>query len=286
MRIRCTACSALLQVADELAGKRIRCPRCKEPTVATPAPVEKARPQSAIAVRAGTSATKPTRPRKVVDEDEEDETPKPRKKKKKKKRKKDNTPMIVGIAVSGGVAVSIAIITAVLVLTRPAADVPPNVVQVRAADAELPGKGGVLNPRVDLAKDLPKGFAKDVPKVAEVPVVESSFKLPDVSEAEWFERGKSELKGMRRTLGEDYDKVGRKDPKWDEPARKALELAAQMYAKKQETSPRNKDVYPLIVKAIQAGCDDPLILFHHARVYGGVESIPLRGRCAAVCEGG
>ena len=129
MRIRCSACSALLQVNDEIAGKRIRCPRCKEPTLAvavTPAtPAEKPRPQPSTAVRAESPLAKPrpsdskqpVRSRRVADvDDEEDETPRPRKK--QKKRKKDNTPMIVGVAVSGGVAVCIAITAAVLVFAK------------------------------------------------------------------------------------------------------------------------------------------------------------------------
>jgi catechol 2,3-dioxygenase-like lactoylglutathione lyase family enzyme len=303
MRIRCTACSALLQVADEVAGKRIRCPRCREATVATPAPVAKARPQAA-AVRAASPAA---RPRKIADEDDDEETPKPRKKK-KKKRKKDNTPLIVGVAVSGGAAVCIAIIAVVLVLSRPAAvDAPPQVAQAKehaepgnialrpqvdrqaiaqvnakAAAARDEGLGKIVEVPFDAPPEEPKKKQREKPKDRgddtkriEVPVVESIFKLPDISEAEWFEQGEIELKGTRRTLGEAYEKIGHKDAKWDEPARRSLELAAQMYTKnkKQAHTPNHKDVYPLVTKAIDAGCDDPLILYLRARTANGVEKV-------------
>jgi hypothetical protein len=34
----------------------------------------------------------------------------------------------------------------------------------------------------------------------------------------------------RRTLQEAYDQVGKKNPRWDEPARKTLDLAARMFS--------------------------------------------------------
>src|SRR5262249_9083534 len=112
MRIRCTACSALLQLPDEHAGKRIRCPKCKEPTVATPIvekpAADKPSPASTAAIRSSSPMGTP-RPaavktasapsRRTDDFDEEDETPRPRKKKKKKR--KDHTSLIVGAAVAG-----------------------------------------------------------------------------------------------------------------------------------------------------------------------------------------
>jgi hypothetical protein len=313
MRIRCTACSALLQVADQVAGKRIRCPRCKEPTLAAPLPPEKPRPQSA-AVR----ATPPPKSRKVAVDEEADDAPRP-KKKKNKKRKKDKSQMIVGLAVTGGVAACIAISIAVVAFTNRSAPIPAKDAQAKTAEQTetfVPQKKRPLNqpPKANAApkppdetpapvKAKPKSEPKSEPKAKlnlkpapvttgigkavnvpfdasevgsramnrdndkrfEIPIVESNFKLPDISEAEWFETGEVELKAMRRTLGESYDKIGHKDPKWDEPAHKALELAAQMYVKKRKDWPLHKDIYPQVVKAIDAGCDDPQILYLHAR---------------------
>ena len=119
MRIRCTECSALLQVADEVAGKRIRCPRCKEATVAVAALAENAQSKAAAA-----RPKIPVPSLRADDVEEGDETP--RRRKKKKKRKKDNAPMLVGIAVTGGVTVCIAIIVVVLTLTRRTAPAEPQ----------------------------------------------------------------------------------------------------------------------------------------------------------------
>ena len=314
MRIRCTACSALLQVADAVAGKRIRCPKCKEATVAAPLPAEKPRPQT-TAVR--TKA--PVRAPKADIAGDEDA---PRKKKKKKKRQKDKSQLIIGLAVTGGVAVCIAIaIVAIAVMKRPvppdskeavakapdpvpdapprkrppsnppkesAPPIPPE--KKSATVATKPKRdpqpksdskpapapvnlGGGVNVPFDESEVGPRAKNRDNDKRFEIPIVESNFKLPDISEAEWFETGELELKAMRRTLGESYDKFGHKDPKWDEPARQALELTAQMYAKKRKDLPIHKDIYPLVVKAIETGCDDPLILYLHARTYLGVEKV-------------
>jgi len=63
----------------------------------------------------------------------------------------------------------------------------------------------------------------------------------------------------RRTLGDAYDKIGRKDPRWDAAARAALDLAARHYSMDGDKPIMGKDVYAAAKVAVDAGCDDPMI---------------------------
>ncbi len=69
----------------------------------------------------------------------------------------------------------------------------------------------------------------------------------------------------QRTLAGAYEKVGKKDPRWDKPAREALEAAARFFSKQTDPPAKLEDVYAPARKALDAGCDDPLILYLHAR---------------------
>jgi len=69
----------------------------------------------------------------------------------------------------------------------------------------------------------------------------------------------------RRTLGEAYEKVGRKDAKWDRPAREAMELAARMFSGQVDPIISSDEVARAAKVAIDAGCDDPLVVYLHAR---------------------
>src|SRR5262249_44891686 len=69
----------------------------------------------------------------------------------------------------------------------------------------------------------------------------------------------------RRTLGGAYEKVGKKDPRWDTRAREALDLAARVFSHSLEPNTDWIHVYNAADQAILFGCDDPLILYLHAR---------------------
>ncbi len=86
----CPACERELKVKDELAGRKIRCPACKE-VITVVAQAEESR-VSATPLK--------KKPRAEVDEDsdEPEEEERPRKKKKKKK-KKSNQGLLIGLAV-------------------------------------------------------------------------------------------------------------------------------------------------------------------------------------------
>jgi hypothetical protein len=69
----------------------------------------------------------------------------------------------------------------------------------------------------------------------------------------------------RKSLGEAYEKVGKKDPRWDKPAREALDAAARHFSRDLPTT-KAEEVFDPAKKAIESGCDDPLILYLYARL--------------------
>lgn len=78
-------------------------------------------------------------------------------------------------------------------------------------------------------------------------------------------QARDRLAWNRATLGEAYEKVGRKDPQWDEAARKALETGALYFSRQNLTLLEATEVYEPAKKAVDAGCDDPLVLYFYAR---------------------
>ena len=69
---------------------------------------------------------------------------------------------------------------------------------------------------------------------------------------------------LRTTRGA-YDKIGKKNPRWDEPARKAMEFASRMFSLQVDPQIRVDDVYKPAKIAIDAGCDDPLLDYLYRR---------------------
>ncbi len=120
IKFDCPECGKPLSIKDELAGRRIKCPRCSEPVTvpeeeeeeAPPPPSKKARPGRAAPrdeeveerPRKGTrkrdeeedEEEEPPRKRKKRDEEDEDEDERPRKKKSKGPR----TPWLTAVLLS------------------------------------------------------------------------------------------------------------------------------------------------------------------------------------------
>ncbi len=67
----------------------------------------------------------------------------------------------------------------------------------------------------------------------------------------------------RSTLQGAYDRVGKKNPRWDAFAREALELTARRASSRTEDDLSKADLHRSAKRAIDAGCDDPLILFFY-----------------------
>jgi hypothetical protein len=83
------------------------------------------------------------------------------------------------------------------------------------------------------------------------------------------QRDRERLEWNRQTLVQAYDKVGKKNSRWDEPARGALDLAARMYSQQKDPVIITDNIHPLAKKAVDAGCGDPLILYVYARTSVG-----------------
>ena len=82
-------------------------------------------------------------------------------------------------------------------------------------------------------------------------------------------RFRERLEWNRRTLEGSYDWAGKKDPRWDPAAREALDAAARMFSFQVDPFVYLKDVHVPAKKAVDAGCDDPLILYLYARTSVG-----------------
>ena len=75
------------------------------------------------------------------------------------------------------------------------------------------------------------------------------------------EASRRALRWNQTTLLGAYEKVGKKDPRWDKAAREALEAMAGLFARAADPAPGLDDVYPAAERAVKAGCDDPLVLY-------------------------
>ncbi len=94
------------------------------------------------------------------------------------------------------------------------------------------------------------------------------------------------LEWNRRTLQGAYDKVGKKDPKWDEKAREAFDLAARAFSKQVDPVVNPADFHGPAKAAVDAGCDDPLLIYLFDRSalgkeYPGQEESTRRMKAAA-----
>ncbi len=80
---------------------------------------------------------------------------------------------------------------------------------------------------------------------------------------------KENLDWNRQTLGAEYERAGKKDPRWDAAARQALDLAAQYFSQQTEPWVSPTQIYNAARKAVAAGCDDPMILYLYGRMSAG-----------------
>ncbi len=69
----------------------------------------------------------------------------------------------------------------------------------------------------------------------------------------------------RRTLQGAYDEVGKRNTRWDELARKTMELAARMFSGEVDPEVTLSDVYASAKAAVHAGCNDPMLLYLYSR---------------------
>jgi hypothetical protein len=93
------------------------------------------------------------------------------------------------------------------------------------------------------------------------------------------ERRRDELAWNRQTLGGAYDRVGKKDARWDEPARKTMELAARLFSGEVDPEVTFDDVYTAAKAAFDLACDDPMLRYLYSRSSVGPND---RGRPEAI----
>ena len=73
----------------------------------------------------------------------------------------------------------------------------------------------------------------------------------------------------RRTMEGAYDKIGKRDPKWDKPAREALRVAAEAFSRPGTPLIVQEGIRRATKAAVDAGCDDPMVAWLYNRARGG-----------------
>jgi hypothetical protein len=87
---------------------------------------------------------------------------------------------------------------------------------------------------------------------------------------DWPVEFEDRRKEFQRIVVDEYQKVSRHDPKWDKPAAEAVREVAEFWGKQhRRKAEQAKKAEGLALEAIQAGCDDPLILYIYARMILG-----------------
>jgi tetratricopeptide (TPR) repeat protein len=76
------------------------------------------------------------------------------------------------------------------------------------------------------------------------------------------------LAWIKRTLADPYDTVGKKDPRWDEIVHELMKVAVS-YFDRMDDGPVQDDVFRLAKRAIDSGCNDPIVLYIYARASSG-----------------
>ena len=118
-----------------------------------------------------------------------------------------------------------------------------------------------------------------------VTVVGAETPIPQDT-ARMEQRRRERLEWNRLTLQGAYDKIGKQDPRWDKPAREAMDLAARMFSEQVDPEITLSDIYKPAKAAIDAGCDDPLLVYLYNRTqvgphYPGPEQAVSRMKAAA-----
>ena len=93
--------------------------------------------------------------------------------------------------------------------------------------------------------------------------IPSPVAVPKASADDDEKRFQQRLAFHRRMLGETYDRIGKKNARWDGPAKQALELAAQDRSGAYGRI-RRESIGATARQALSLGCDDPLILLVEA----------------------
>ena len=125
-----------------------------------------------------------------------------------------------------------------------------------------PGQG--ISPALSLGRfffllSLSLALGQTRAQAEDVAPVKIQVKAAPVTQAEY-------LKWELSTTVGDYDRAGRKNVKWDQPARAALSNQALIVVEDTNAPPQVwGDLIRFVQTAIDAGCDDPFIRYLHLR---------------------
>jgi hypothetical protein len=199
--------------------------------------------------------------RRLRDDDFDDvELAKP--KRPKRSKPKAGLPWGMIGALGGGLAAILCVVGAfIFTLSRRADGIAAHAPQPVEANAKLPKKAEPPIEEPDMEDPAPG----DPP--VEILGLDLGFRVPVVSPEAQAKKRRDLTDYNRRTLMESYDKVGKKDAKWDADAQSAMEEAANMFSDKFRSKSSWHTVHPFAKRAVEAGCDDPLILYLRARSY-------------------
>lgn len=168
--LSCPSCDRGLKVKDELAGRKIRCPKCSK-VITVPADEEEPVAKS----RLSEDEDERPRPKQAVrqrDEDEEEEDERPRKKKKKKKK----GPGLVRYVVGGVVLAALLVVLVVVLIVKNRPE--PVVAEKKKAPepvAEEPEAPQDPKPQPQ-AKEQPRSLAQNIRQAALRPERQNELK--------------------------------------------------------------------------------------------------------------
>lgn len=110
------------------------------------------------------------------------------------------------------------------------------------------------------------GAAPGMKPVAESRSTSRAPALPDAQQVKV--RLARDMAWCRTTLAGDYEANGARNPKWDASALDALSALADLWSgNPQRPGNEQERAWRASQKAVSAGCNDPLILYVHARMY-------------------
>jgi tetratricopeptide (TPR) repeat protein len=75
------------------------------------------------------------------------------------------------------------------------------------------------------------------------------------------------LEWLRGVTVGGYDRVGKRNPKWDDDARQALALGTELWGSPGPHMGIDRSLFETSQRAVEAGCDDPLVLYMYARTF-------------------
>jgi mono/diheme cytochrome c family protein len=204
-KLVCPSCNVKLRVAESLpVGKTITCPKCGEefpvppPAGFEPAPEMKPRRR------------KPAPPPDDENYDEEvAKRPRPRKRSKKAKKETNNSPLILGLAIGGGVALAVGAIVAFMVWQKKsdqaAQNAPSRPMAMQPGPEPRPGGPGPVEGRMGMRPPPPRsGGGEPAPEPGPEPAAQNSMptqtptaQIPAGSDADLIAVGQNVFRASR-----------------------------------------------------------------------------------------